>query len=73
MERLDEKMASGEIVCNSYAEFSHEAYVQNDGASTRDTAKEPTPINYGKSYWMYSPGEKASRNGKNAKKMELCV
>ena len=46
MERLDEKMASGEIVCNSYAEFSHEAYVQNDGASTRDTAKEPTPINY---------------------------
>lgn len=61
MERLDEKMASGEIVCNSYAEFSHEAYVQNDGASTRDTAKEPTPINYGKSYWMYSPGEQASK------------
>lgn len=61
MERLDDKMASGEIVCNSYAEFSHEAYVQNDGASTRDTAKEPTPINYGKSYWMYSPGEQASK------------
>ena len=38
MERLDAKMESGELNCKSYAEFSHEAYVQNDGASTRDTA-----------------------------------
>lgn len=38
MERLDVKMESGELNCKSYAEFSHEAYVQNDGASTRDTA-----------------------------------
>ncbi len=38
MERLDAKMESGELNCKSYAEFSHEAYVQNDGANTRDTA-----------------------------------
>jgi 5-methylcytosine-specific restriction endonuclease McrBC GTP-binding regulatory subunit McrB len=31
------------------------------GASTRDTAKEPSPIKYGMSYWIYSPGENASK------------
>ena len=61
MERLDAKIASGELGCSNYAEFSHEAYVQNDGASTRDTAKEPSPIKYGMSYWIYSPGENASK------------
>lgn len=61
MERLDAKISSGELGCSNYAEFSHEAYVQNDGASTRDIAKEPAPIKYGKSYWIYSPGENASK------------
>ena len=61
MERLDAKISSGELGCSNYAEFSHEAYVQNDGASTRGTAKEPSPIKYGMSYWIYSPGENASK------------
>lgn len=61
MERLDAKISSGELGCSNYAEFSHEAYVQNDGASTRDIAKEPAPIKYGKSYWIYSPGDNASK------------
>ena len=61
MERLDAKISSGELGCSNYAEFSHEAYVQNGGASTRDIAKEPAPIKYGKSYWIYSLGENASK------------
>jgi 5-methylcytosine-specific restriction protein B len=41
MKRLDEKLQSGAIPgCTNYAEFSHAAYIQNDGVSTRDMPKE---------------------------------
>ena len=56
MKRLDSKMQSGTINCTNYAEFSHGAYIQNDGASKRDTPKDES-----KTYWLYSPGEGASR------------
>ena len=68
MERLDEKMASGDVSCTNYAEFSHMAYSQNDGASTRDLPRQngSNSIDSTKSYWTFSPGEKAS-------KWHLCV
>lgn len=56
MNRLVIKMKSGEVDCTNYAEFSHGAYVQNDGASKRDVPKDNS-----KTYWLYSPGEKASK------------
>lgn len=37
MKRLDEKMKSESLGFSNYAEFSHGAYIQNDGASNRDT------------------------------------
>ena len=37
MKRLDEKMKSESLGFSNYAEFSHGAYIQNDGASKRDT------------------------------------
>ena len=61
MERLDAKMQSGEVNCTNYAEFSQFAYVQNDGASKRDTPKDGSVT-----YWLYSPGEGAS-------KWSLCI
>lgn len=54
MNRLDAKINSGELKCANYAEFSQLAY---EGTSTRDTGTE---------YWIYSPGE-------NASKWELCI
>lgn len=54
MNRLDAKINSGELECANYAEFSQLAY---EGTSTRDTGTE---------YWIYSPGE-------NASKWELCI
>ena len=68
MKRLDAKMASGEVPCTNYAEFSKMAYSQNDGASTRDLPKVTTlnPQNQSVAYWTFSPGEKAS-------KWRLCV
>lgn len=63
MERLNEKMASGEINCTSYADFSHMAYTQGD-----ETYKGELPRQVGsniskstKTYWTYSPGEQASK------------
>ena len=56
MKRLDAKMKSGEVDCTNYAEFSHGAYIHNNGASKRDTPKDGS-----KTYWLYSPGEKASK------------
>lgn len=56
MKRLDEKIQSGTIDCANYAEFSYGAYVQNEGASKRDLPKDGS-----KTYWLYSPGEKASK------------
>ena len=38
MRRLDEKLQSDAIPnCSNFAEFSHSSYIQNDGASKRDT------------------------------------
>ncbi|MBO5886710.1 MAG: EVE domain-containing protein [Bacteroidaceae bacterium] len=54
MDHLDAKIKSGELECANYAEFSQLAY---EGTSTRDTGTE---------YWIYSPGE-------NASKWELCI
>lgn len=56
IERLDAKMQSGEIGCTNYAEFSQLAYEQNDGPVNQDV-----PIDSSKTYWLYSPGEKASK------------
>lgn len=56
MKRLDAMMQSGTIDCTNYAEFSYGAYVQNEGASKRDVPKDGS-----KSYWLYSPGEGASK------------
>ena len=56
MKRLDAKMQSGTIDCASYAEFSYGAYVQKEGTSKRNVPKDGP-----KAYWLYSPGEKASK------------
>lgn len=68
MKRLDEMMASGEVPCSIYAEFSQMAYTQSEGASTRDLPKvtNSIPINTTVAYWTFSPGEKAS-------KWQLCI
>ena len=60
MERLDEKIASGEINCSNYAEFSHEAYIMNDG-SEKVTASVKSSSKNEKAYWTFSPGEHASK------------
>lgn len=61
MTRLDTKMESGELECTNYPEFSHLAYIKDDGASTRDVPKSESIR-----YWTYSPGV-------NASKWELCT
>ena len=69
MNRLDEKIQSGAVAnCSNYAEFSHTAYKQNDGASTRDMPrqKESNSSDSDINYWTFSPGE-------NASKWHLCV
>ena len=60
MERLDKKIASGEINSNNYAEFSHEAYVK-DNSGTKETANVKTSSKKEKTYWTFSPGEQASK------------
>ena len=56
MDRLDAKMASGEINCSNYAAFSQMTYKQND-----DTGKRDLPRQGSVDYWMYAPGENASK------------
>ena len=56
MERLDTKMASGEIECSNYVEFSHMAYTQSGGKYKVGT----NTSNSVKSYWTFSPGEQAT-------------
>lgn len=56
MDRLDAKMKTESLGFSNYAEFSYGAYLQNDGASKRDVPKDGS-----KTYWLYSPGEKASK------------
>lgn len=68
MERLDEKMQSGEVNCTNYAEFSQFAYVQNEGASKRDTPKLDSI-----KYWTYSPGENASKWGQCTSEGIMCI
>lgn len=68
MKRLDAKMVSGEVPCTSYVEFSQMAYSQNDGASAKELPRQKGS-NYSdsiKTYWTFSPGEKAS-------KWQLCL
>lgn len=60
MERLDKKIASGEINSNNYAEFSHEAYVK-DNSDTKETANVKTSSKKEKTYWTFPPGEQASK------------
>lgn len=60
MERLDDKIASGEIDCTSYADFSHEAYIKDD-SRTKDTTSVKSSTNNQKMYWTFSPGEQASK------------
>lgn len=57
MDRLDKKMASGEIECSNYAEFSHMAYTQSGGKYKVGT----NSSNSAKTYWTFSPGEQASK------------
>ena len=56
LRQVDAKMKSGEIDCSSYAEFSQMTYIQNDGTSQRDLPKQGSV-----DYWMYAPGENASK------------
>ena len=56
MKRLDVKIQSGTIDCTNYAEFSYGAYVQNEGVNKQVAPKDDT-----KTYWLYSPGEAASK------------
>ena len=56
LKQVDAKMKSGEIDCRNYAEFSQMTYKQNDEASKGDLQKQDS-VNY----WMYAPGENASK------------
>ena len=69
MQSLNEKIQNGTIPgCSNFAEFSHDAYIDNDGASKRDdpTGNTSKSSISAKNYWMFSPGE-------NASKWQLCV
>lgn len=68
MKRFDAKMQSGEVNCTNYAEFSYGAYIQNDGASKRDTPKTNSI-----KYWTYSPGENASKWGECTSEGIMCI
>ena len=75
MKRLDEKMLSGEIDSKNYAEFSYSAYTQNDEPITHDTVKDQnsTYIKKDKSYWIYSPGENASKWSNCIEEGIMCI
>ena len=60
MERLDKKIASGEINSNNYAAFSHEAYVK-DNSGAKETTNVKSSSKKEKTYWTFSPGEQASK------------
>lgn len=60
MERLDKKIASGEINSNNYAAFSYEAYVK-DNSGTKETTNVKSSSKKEKTYWTFSPGEQASK------------
>ena len=69
MRSLTEKIQMGTIPgCSNFADFSHDAYITNDGISTRDTSNgsNSRPIISSVTYWTFSPGE-------NASKWQLCI
>lgn len=72
MERLNEKMASGEINCSNYAEFSHESYVKNDSI-IKDSASVKSTSENEKTFWTYSPGEHASKWDFCLKEGVMCI
>ena len=56
IKQVDAMMKSGEIGCSSYSEFSQMTYKQND-----ETEMKRKPEQGSVSYWMYAPGENASK------------
>ena len=73
MERLDAKMASGEIRCSNYAEFSQEAYTQSEGKGELPRQVGSNSSNSAKTYWTYSPGEQASKWDFCIKEGVMCI
>ena len=74
MKRLTEKMESGEIVgCTSFVEFSHDAYIEENG--TKDVVKEDNlrKINTSTQHWTFSPGEKASKWSQCIEEGIMCI
>lgn len=57
MQTLQEKMDSESLGYSNYAEFSAAAYQQKPG----DGKKEEPKVEDSVTYWLYSPGEKASK------------
>ncbi|MBR4381186.1 MAG: EVE domain-containing protein [Bacteroidaceae bacterium] len=73
---LSEKIQNGTIPgCSNFAEFSYDAYIDNDGASKRDDPLEKTTISSSstKNYWIYSPGENASEWTDCTDKGFMCI
>ncbi len=75
MERLDAKMASGEIECSSYAEFSHMTYTQSEGENKGELPRQIGPNNSisAKAYWTFSPGEQATMWNFCVKEGVMCM
>ena len=76
MKSLTEKMESGEIVgCTNFVEFSHDAYIEEDGTGIRDVVKEDNlrKINSSTQYWTFSPGEKAFKWSECIEEGIMCI
>ncbi len=73
MERLDKKMALGEINCTNYADFSYMTYSQEEGKGGLPKQEGLNNISFGKAYWMYSPGENASKWQECQEKGIMCI
>ena len=69
MQSLNEKIQKGKIPGSSnFAEFSYDAYIDNDGASKRDNPIGKASVSSISTiyHWTFSPGE-------NASKWQLCL
>lgn len=68
MQSLNDKIQEGTIQsCSNFAEFSYDAYIDNEGTSKRDNPKGNVSASVSAiNYWTFSPGEKAS-------KWQLCI
>lgn len=73
MERLDKKMALGEINCTNYADFSYMTYSQEEGKGGLPKQEGLNNISSEKAYWMYSPGENASKWQECQEKGIMCI